>query len=119
VLETGEHDWRVVHDLGEDRQTLEVVNDSGRKLLEDIDLEVAAKALERYGSIGEDVRTARGETVWERELARGDWRIRTVTRTVLTADAESFRIVASLDAYEGDVRIYSRDWDERIPRDCV
>ena len=35
------------------------------------------------------VRTARGETVWERELARGDWRIRTVARTVLTADAES------------------------------
>lgn len=119
VLTAGEHDWRVVHDLGEDRQSREMTNDSGRTLLEDLNPEVTSRAVDRYGSVGDDVRTARAETVWERELARGDWRIRTFTRTVLTADAEGFRAVASLDAFEENVRIYGRDWDERIQRDSV
>ncbi|MEX1196906.1 MAG: CocE/NonD family hydrolase [Pseudohongiellaceae bacterium] len=118
-LGTGEHNWRVIHDLGADRATLEVINDAGAFLIEDIDLEVRTKALEWYSSVEEDVTTARGEVIWERELSRGDWRIRTVTRTVLTATSTHFRVVASLDAYEGEVRVFSHNWDEKIERDLV
>lgn len=118
-LDSGEHNWRVIHDLGTAAATLEVINDAGAVVIEDIDLEVRMKALEWYSSVAEDVTTARGEVVWERELARGDWRIRTVTRTVLTATATHFRIVASLDAYEGDVRVCCRNWEELIERDFV
>jgi putative CocE/NonD family hydrolase len=118
-LDHEEHNWRVIHDLAADRATLEVVNDGGAFVIEDIDLEVRMKALEWYSSVADDVTTARGEVVWERELRRGDWRIRTVTRTVLTATSTRFRIVASLDAYEGDVRVCSRNWDEYIERDLV
>ena len=52
-------------------------------------------------------------------MSRGDWRIRTVTRTVLASDSRQFSIAASLDAYEGDKRVFSRNWDERIDRDLV
>jgi hypothetical protein len=54
-----------------------------------------------------------------REFSRGRWSVRTVTRTVLTADAEVFRVRAELDAYEGDTRIFANNWDLAIPRKLV
>ena len=37
----------------------------------------------------------------------------------MTATAEEFLISATLDAYEGDVRVRGRAWSERIPRDGI
>jgi hypothetical protein len=54
-----------------------------------------------------------------RSLARGDWKIETLTRTVLTSTPTHFQIRAILDAYEGDTRIFSKSWDDLIPRDMM
>jgi hypothetical protein len=45
--------------------------------------------------------------------------VETVTRTVLTCDDARFHVRAELDAYEGDVRVWSHNWDEAIPRRLV
>jgi len=119
VLRGPHRNWLVHHDLAKDEATLEVINDSGTFVIEDIDLEISTRAQEFYRSVAEDVDTVQAETVWERSMSRGDWRIHTVTRTVLSSDSRRFSIAASLDAYEGDKRIYSRNWDERIERDQV
>ena len=42
-----------------------------------------------------------------------------MTRTLMTANAESFRLRATLDAYENDSRVFAKSWDEDIPRDLV
>jgi len=42
-----------------------------------------------------------------------------LTRTVLTSTRTHFRIRATLDAYEGDARIFSKSWDEKIARDMI
>jgi len=55
----------------------------------------------------------------EVRFARGDWRVRVVTRTLMTSTAESFRIRAMLDAFEGESRVFSKTWDREIPRDLV
>lgn len=39
------------------------------------------------------------------------------TGTILTATSTQFRIHAAVDAYEGEDRIFSRNWDEVIARD--
>ena len=106
-------------DLARDESTLEVINDSGRYVLEDIDLEVATRSREWYSSTADQVDTARGETWWQRAMSRGDWRIRTETRTVLTSTPTHFHITATLDAWEGDKRVFSRNWDELVARDLV
>jgi hypothetical protein len=118
-LETGHHNWLVHRDLASDTSTLEVINDNGIVHLEDIDLTVESRAFEWYSSVGDDFLSARGETKHTRALERGDWRIRTETRTVLTANRDAFRITAELDAYESGVRVLCRNWDVSIPRDCV
>jgi hypothetical protein len=37
----------------------------------------------------------------------------------MSSNSREFNVAASLDAYEGDKRVYSRNWDERIDRDLV
>ena len=119
MIEPQHHNWRVIRDLDTDVSTLEVVNDGGIVHIKDIDLEMGRKALEWYTYQGDDFNSVRGETLWERSFKRGDWQIRTVTRTVLTSTASDFHLRAELDAYEGDKRVYSQNWDTVIPRDFV
>ena len=85
----------------------------------EVDLEVGRSGEEWYRSVANDYGSVRGETRWTRSLARGTWRVRTETRTVLTSDAEAFYLRAELDAYEGDARVYSRNWSQRIARDLA
>jgi len=113
------HNWRVIRDLALDRSTLEVIDDQGTVMLKELGLEMQRKAQEWYSYRGDDFNSTRGETLWERGFRRGDWSIRTVTRTVLTSTPHDFLLHAELDAFEGERRVYSRNWDVTIPRDLV
>jgi hypothetical protein len=115
----GHHNWRVIRELDKDFSTLEVINDNGIYRLEDIDLIVQRKSEEWYSYRGDDFSSAKGETLWTRGLKRGDWEVKTVTRTVLHCDEGYFYLNAELDAYEGDRRVYSNNWNRRIKRNLV
>lgn len=113
------HNWQVTRDLAADISQLVVINDSGCQYIKEIDLTMCRKAQEWYTYQGDDFASVKGETLWEREFSRGSWSVRTVTRTVLTSSPKDFFIQAELDAYEGDKRVYSQNWDYTIPRDMV
>ncbi|MBB3192380.1 CocE/NonD family hydrolase [Halomonas cerina] len=119
LLQPTQETWRVIRDLANDRTTLEVINDEGRYRIDDIGLEIAARVTERYSYAYGSYDSVSGWTEWERSFRRGDWEVRTLTRTLMTSDVDNFRIRATLDAWEGDTRIYAQTWDETIPRDLV
>jgi hypothetical protein len=118
-LSESHHNWRVIRDLASDISTLEVINDNGTVYLEEIDLEMQRKALEWYRYRNDDFNSVEGETLWERGFRRGDWRVRTVTRTLLTSTPDTFAIHAELDAYENEHRVFAENWDAEIDRDLV
>ncbi|MGD2082631.1 MAG: CocE/NonD family hydrolase [Chromatiales bacterium] len=119
LVEPEHHNWRVVRDLETDVSTLEVINDAGVYDIPAADLRFQAKALEWYSSCADDFSSVRGETLWTRSMGREGWSIRTRTRTVLTSDERNFHILAELDAWEGEKRVFSENWDNSIPRDLV
>ncbi len=119
LIQPSQEAWCVIRDLGNDRTTLEVVNDEGTYRLDAIDLELSVKVTERYSYAYGNYDSLSGWTEWERSFRRGDWQVRTVARTLMTSDAESFRLRATLDAYEGETRVFAKSWDEEIPRDLV
>jgi len=118
-LTTPHHNWRVIRDLAADESALEVINDNGTVYFPGLDLELQRSARERHSHRGADFNSARGETVWERGLRRGDWSVRTLTRTILTSTPTHFRIHAQLDAFEGERRVFAETWSEDIERDLV
>jgi uncharacterized protein len=118
-LQPGEQRWTVSRDLVNYCSTLEVIKDIGLQRFGDIDLDVTKQTVERYSWIGDDTSSVRGETQWTMSFARGDWRVRTVTRTVLTSTPTDFHLHARLDAYEGAQRVHSANWQRTIPRDHV
>ncbi|WP_104204958.1 CocE/NonD family hydrolase [Billgrantia saliphila] len=118
-LEPATHRWDIRRELESDTATLEVIDDSGSLQLDETGMTTRTRAEERYSSRGQDFESIRGETHWECKRRRGDWQIRTVTRTVLTANARRFLLRASLEAFEGERQVYYRTWDCTIPRQLV
>ena len=50
------------------------------------------------------------------EFQRGAWRVRVETDSLMTADASYFHLSNHLDAYEGDVRVFTKSWVTAVPR---
>jgi hypothetical protein len=116
TLRRGESNWLIERDLGRESTTLHVINDQGRWYIPEVDLAVTVQGEEWYGYHGDDFGSLHSEVRGRRELERGDWRIRTETRTRITCDADHFHVHATLDAWEGDERVFSRIWKESVPR---
>lgn len=111
-----ERNWRVIRELEDDISTLEVIKDEGKVHIKEIDLLMEKYVLERYSFQGDDFNSVRGEVLSKRGLCRGDWKIETITRTVMRSDAENFYIDADLDAYEAGFRVFCKSWNRSIPR---
>ena len=115
----GEERWTVSRDLVRYESALEVVKDLGVVRFDNIDLEVTRRAYERYSWVGDDFGSVCGETEWRIGFRRGDWEAFAVTKTVLTSTRTEFVLRAELDAYEGEQRVKSYNWDRTVPRDLV
>jgi putative CocE/NonD family hydrolase len=101
------------------KMIMELIESDGRYRIDDIDLTVSIRKRRRLTIHPEDPNSARAEIYWHREYSRGAWRVSAESNIVLTSDSKAFRVNARLDAFEGENRVFCRDWDERIPRDLV
>ncbi|MFJ3621477.1 CocE/NonD family hydrolase [Streptomyces iakyrus] len=114
-----EERWDVKRDLIDYRSELDIVKDRGTVRFEDIGLEAGRRAHERYTAVADDFTSVGGETTWTMRFRRDDWDVRVVTSTRLTCDETDFFVDATLDAYEADRRVFSRTWNETVPRDLL
>jgi putative CocE/NonD family hydrolase len=122
-LAPGRQALDVSHDLATGETVVHQVDDRGRQRIEETGLEVGSAGEEWYRIRGEDPLSATGEARWTKTLGRGDWGVRTVSRTRLSATAEAFLIRAELDAHErdatGERRVFATSWEVSVPRDLV
>jgi hypothetical protein len=116
LLRNGDEKWQVIRDLVDDKSTLWVLKDNGTQRIEEIDLDMSDFSEEKYSIVNDDLSTVSGETRSQTRLERKEWKVRTKTHTILTSDKDNFYIKATLDAYEGEVRVFSKNWHEKIPR---
>ncbi|GGY32249.1 CocE/NonD family hydrolase [Streptomyces djakartensis] len=111
--------WEVKRDLVGYRSELDIVKDRGRVRFEDIGIEAGLRAEERYTAVADDFTSASGESTWTMTFQRDDWDVRVVTGTRLSCDETDFFVDATLDAYEAGRRVFSRTWNEKVPRDLL
>ena len=117
VLRPPGHQRIVERDLASGLTTLHIEDDFGETRNPDHGLAAGAVAREVYRIDPDDPLSARVEIHWTQTLDRDDWRVRTEARSEMWADGERFHIRATLDAFEGETRVFHKDWDESIPRD--
>jgi uncharacterized protein len=84
--------------------------------IEAIGLEVGHRLWRQHRMQESDPATARSELRQRTTLRRGSWAVRIESATLLTCDAQAFHFTGRLDAYENDRSVFSRTWDEAIPR---
>jgi hypothetical protein len=94
-------------------------NDSGLIRYEGIGLDARTIIRERFAILPNDPLSARGDCAWTVSFARGDWRVETRSRTVMTATASEFLIDAELEASENGAQVFARRWRRAVPRDNV
>ncbi|MEU0075221.1 CocE/NonD family hydrolase [Streptomyces sp. NPDC006332] len=114
-----EQRWDVKRDLIGYNAELEIVKDQGLIRFDEIDLDAGRRAYERYATVADDFTSVSGESTWTMRFRRADWDVRVVTHTRLSCDEQDFFVDATLDGYEGDRRVFSRTWNETVPRDLL
>jgi hypothetical protein len=111
---------REIHENPSTGETVFTIHrDRGAYRLHDIDLTIDACAIERFSITEGDPLSAKGDIAWRYRLIRGAWDVRTESRTVLTASKDTFHLRAMLDAFEGDRRVFAKNWSSDIPRNGV
>ncbi len=63
--------------------------------------------------------SARVECRRQIEISRADWVTRVETLSVMTSDKDHFHLTNVLDAYEGQVRVFTKSWTRKIRREWV
>jgi hypothetical protein len=67
----------------------------------------------------DDPLSARAVHTWEQRLSRGDWAVKTYAHAEMTASATHLHMKATLTAWEGDQVIFTRSFDDKVPRRFV
>jgi putative CocE/NonD family hydrolase len=117
TLQSGRQERTITHDVETGEIIFKLVKDGGRVRLHHNDIEMSSGTTERYVIRDDEPLSARAEYTCEYGVGRGDWQTRTKGRLTMTCSADTFFVTAELDAYEGEQRVYSRNWDLKVPRD--
>jgi hypothetical protein len=109
----------VTRDAWQGTTTVQLPRDWGTTRLDDIDLVMHEAGDVYYQLTDDDPASAKAWTKFEVMRQRGAWSARTKTRTRLSCTKTEFRLMAEIDAWEGDNRVFTRNWDFTVPRDFI
>jgi putative CocE/NonD family hydrolase len=107
------------HNLIEGMTEYRLEDDAGRNRHVGSGMEVDDRLVERYLIRDGAPLSLKVQIERTLELQREEWRVRVETKSMMTADATHFYLSNHLDAYEGDVRVFTRSWTKMIPRNLV
>lgn len=116
VLESGGRHRSIRTDVGSGETVVEVSDYSGLNRYDDIDLIADARSAERYRVIESDPLSATAEVNWTWRFERDNWRVRTESKTLVKCTRTDFIIEASLEAWQGDKRVFARTFSEKVRR---
>ena len=113
----GREHARITTDLATGVVTLDELNDGGLVRIPEFDWEYGSSTHKQFSIKPDDPLSAVSDIKWRKEYGRGDFRIRIEANTLMSVSRHNYHLKATLDAYEGETRAFSRSWDLTIPRD--
>jgi hypothetical protein len=107
------------HDLATGRTELVYDWDVGGRTRLPNGLEVEDANRTTFSIVEGDPLSARVECRTAGSVGRGEWRTRCETTSVMTCDAERFRVTVVVHAYEGEACVFAKTWTYAFPRELV
>jgi len=118
TLRPGAVHRRIEQDIESGEQRIEVLRDDGHGVNEETGVATEFHKILRYRIHPDDPTTARSEADYDMHHHHDQgWDMRIRSHSAIACTATEFIVEADLQAFEGDLRIFSRSWTERIPRD--
>jgi putative CocE/NonD family hydrolase len=117
VMRAGKVHRRISHDVESGCQHIEVLRDDGRSRIEEIGVTTDFHKMLHYDADPKDAAAARAEADHDIRYSHDQgWDTRIRTHCAIACTEQDFIVEADLEAFEGERRIFSRSWTERIPR---
>ncbi|MCP4767878.1 MAG: CocE/NonD family hydrolase [Gammaproteobacteria bacterium] len=116
-LRPPESRYQVTQDVKSGRMTLEILGDEGLLRNNDTDWCFGSSSQRLFSILPNDPLSATASFLWRKEFARDDWKVSIQADTHMSVSKSHFIIKATLDAFEGDDKVFSNRWDCEIPRD--
>lgn len=88
----------------------------GSVRITDINLERSDSSILTNRICDSDPLSAESECFYKLQLKRDDWKANTKVELKLSATSDAYKLTGLLEAYENDIRIYTRNWNYSIPR---
>ena len=117
ILREGDQRFELHRDLYSGRFTTELLTDDGMTLNNDTGWSFGSSCHRFYSIAPDDPTSAEVTLKWRKEYARDAWHVVIHAITHMSVTRDHYIITATLDAYEGDTRAFSNQWNCRIPRD--
>jgi len=109
--------YQLTQDVATGRSTLEILGDDGLIHNNDTDWSFGSSCRRLFSILPHDPLSATASLLWSKEFARKDWNVKIQADTHMSVTKSHFIIKATLNAYEGDNKVFSNQWDCEIPRD--
>jgi hypothetical protein len=119
VLGSANRTYTVQHDVV--RNAFQIVDsrNTGHKRIAANGIDQDSSIANIYTIVEGDPLSARVQSNRMIHVGRGEWQIRIETVSTMTADADNFLMVNSLEAYESGRRVFVKSWSTSIPRDLL
>lgn len=109
--------YQTCDDMRSGRAVLEILGNDGVKRNNDTDWSFGSSCHRVFSILPDDPLSAEATLTWHKEFTRDNWEVRIEAKTHMTVTRDDFVIAATLDAFEGDTRAYSNQWNCWISRD--
>jgi len=119
LIEAPANVWNVGYDVLTGRAITHRTANDGIRHLDDIDLDVGSWRDSHYSIAPDDPLSAKVDISSRRLYRRDDWNIGSETRIIMTANETHFIVTATLDAFDGNRRVFAKSWSLEVPRDHV
>lgn len=110
---------KVERDQATGAVTLSILDDFGETRDADHGLVNGGIAREKWTIHPDDPLSAHGVTHWTSTLSRDGWSVRTETFSSMRSDATTFYLTGRIEAYEEDILVFERNFNEEVPRDHI
>ena len=106
----------IKYDVVAKETDLSYQTDNGVTYYPDIDLSTQGTAENHYIIRDDEPTSAKVKMYRTSKIFRPDWSASTIEQLQLTCEENTFHVWAKLEAFDTDDCIFSKEWNEQIPR---